>query len=390
MNRTFPEGFRWGVATAAHQVEGGNVNNDWWAWEHDPGSGTVEPSGDCCDSYHRYADDHAIVADLGLDDYRFSVEWSRIEPAPGEFSVAALDHYARVCDDLSARGVRPVVTFHHFTTPRWLAAEGGWESAATADRFARYCERVARHLGARIGMACTINEPNMVASGGYLAGAFPPGRRDSAARRAVNDVMVTAHRQAVDAIKGVLPAVDVGLTLAMQAPHTVDGGEERARRVLRNLEDVYLDAVAGDDFLGVQAYTRWVIGPDGVRSVDPGARTTLMGWEFYPEAVEETVRRAWAATDGTPIVVTENGIATDRDDERVEYVERALAGVLRALADGIDVRGYTYWSLLDNFEWAEGYRPTFGLVAVDRVTFARTPRPSARWFAAVARANALP
>ncbi len=261
MTQAFPEGFRWGAATAAHQIEGGNVNNDWWDWEHDPGSNTVEPSGDCCDSYHRYAEDHAIVAALGLDNYRFSLEWSRIEPAEGEFSVAALDHYARVCDDLLGRGVTPVVTFHHFTTPRWVAREGGWASPATADRFARYCERVMAHLGGRIGVACTINEPNMVASGGYLAGMFPPGRRDPDARRAVNDVFVRAHRQGFDAIKGARPDLDVGLTLAMQAPHPVDGGEERARRILRNLEDVYLEAVTGDDFLGVQTYSRWRIGP---------------------------------------------------------------------------------------------------------------------------------
>jgi beta-glucosidase len=390
MTRSFPDGFRWGTATAAHQIEGGNWNNDWWAWERDPDSGTTEPSGDCCDSYHRYAEDHAIVADLGLDNYRFSLEWSRVEPEDGEFSVAALDHYARVCDDLLARGVTPVVTFHHFTTPRWVARAGGWAIAGTADRFARFCERAARHLGARIGMACTINEPNMVATGGYLGGVFPPGHRDPAERRIVNDVFCRAHRLAVDAIKGVRPDLDVGLTLAMQSPHPVDGGEERSRRILRNLEDVYLEVAAGDDFLGVQTYTRMRIGPDGALGPEDGVRTTTMGYEFWPEALEETLRRAWAATDGTPLVVTENGIATEQDEERIEYVERALAGVLRALADGIDVRGYTYWSLLDNFEWAYGYGPHFGLVAVDRSTFARTPKPSAHWYASVATSNALP
>lgn len=390
MTRAFPDGFRWGTATAAHQIEGGNWNNDWWAWEHDPDSGTTEPSGDCCDSFHRYAEDHAIVAALGLDNYRFSLEWSRIEPEDGEFSVAALDHYARVCDDLLARGVTPVVTFHHFTSPRWVAAAGGWASAATAERFALYCERAARHLGDRIGVACTINEPNMVATGGYLGGVFPPGHRDPAERRAVNDVFCRAHRLAVSAIKGVRPDLDVGLTLAMQSPHPVDGGEERARRILRNLEDVYLEVATGDDFLGVQTYTRMRIGPEGALGPADGVRTTTMGYEFWPEALEETLRRAWDATDGTPLVVTENGIATERDEERIEYVSRALDGVLRAVADGVDVRGYTYWSLLDNFEWAYGYGPHFGLVSVDRTTFARTPKPSAHWYASVAKSNALP
>jgi beta-glucosidase len=390
MTRSFPDGFTWGSATAAHQIEGGNWNNDWWAWEHTPDSGTVEPSGDACDSYHRYADDHAIVAELGLDNYRFSLEWSRIEPEEGQFSIAALDHYARVCDDLLERGVTPVVTYHHFTTPRWVAHHGGWEEPDTADRFARFCERATRHLGERIGKACTINEPNMVATGGYLAGSFPPGRRDPALRRAVNDVFCQAHRKAVDAIKGVRADLEVGLTLAMQSPHPVDGGEERARRIMRNLEDVYLESATGDDFIGVQTYSRMRIGPDGTLGPEEGVRTTLMGYEFWPEALEETIRRAWELTDHTPILVTENGIGTDDDTERIEYVDRALQGVLRAIADGIEVRGYTLWSLLDNFEWALGYGPTFGLVAVDRETFVRTPKPSARWFGEVARANALP
>ena len=388
--RSFPDGFTWGTATAAHQIEGGNWNNDWWMWEHNPASPTTEPSGDCTDSYHRYREDHQIIQDLGLDNYRFSLEWSRIEPEEGMWSTAALDHYARVCDDLIERDITPVVTFHHFTTPRWVAHHGGWEDPDTAGRFASFCERATKHLGERIGVACTINEPNMVATHGYLSGQFPPGRQDPALRRAVNDVFCDAHRKAYDAIKGVRADLRTGLTLAMQSPHPVDGGEERAARIMRNLEDVYLDVVKGDDFLGVQTYSRVRIGPEGDVGPEPGMRTTLMGYEFYPESLEETIRRAWAYTDGVPIVVTENGIGTDEDDERIEYVQRALEGVLRAIADGIDVRGYTYWSLLDNFEWALGYGPTFGLVAVDRTTFVRTPKASAEWYGNVARTNSLP
>jgi beta-glucosidase len=390
MTRSFPAGFTWGTATAAHQIEGGNWNNDWWMWEHNPESGCKEPSGDACDSYHRYRDDHAIIAELGLDNYRFSLEWSRIEPEDGEFSVAALDHYKRVCEDLRERGITPVVTFHHFTTPRWVVHHGGWEVPDTADRFARFCERTTRHLGDLVGLACTINEPNMVATHGFLSGAFPPGRRDPAVRRAVNDVFCQAHRKAVDAIKGVRADLDVGLTLAMQQGWAVDGGEQRLDRIMKNLEDVYLEAATGDDFIGVQTYSRMRVGPDGALGPEEGVRTTLMGYEFWPESLEATIRRAWELTDRTPVIVTENGIGTDRDEERIEYVGRALEGVLRCLADGIEVRGYTYWSLLDNFEWALGYGPTFGLVAVDRETFARTPKESARWYGAVARANALP
>jgi len=389
MTRSFPDGFAWGTATAAHQVEGGNWNNDWWAWEHDPASPCVEPSGDACDHYHRYAEDIALLAELGFTSYRFSLEWSRIEPEDGEFSRAALEHYRRVAGTCREYGVDPVLTFHHFTTPRWVAARGGWIEPSTAEVFGRFCERSAAHLGDLVSMACTINEPNMVATIGYLGGTFPPGRRDRDLRLKANDVFVDAHRRAVDAIKAAPGSPPVGLTLAMSDFQAVEGGEQRRQRILRNLEDVYLEAARGDDFIGVQTYTRTRVGPDGALPPEDGVRTTLMGYEFWPEALEACIRRAWEVTDGVPIVVTENGIAAVNDDERVEYVQRALEGVLRCLADRIDVRGYTYWSLLDNFEWALGYQPTFGLIAVDRETQARTVKPSAQWLGDVARKNAL-
>ena len=390
MPTSFPDGFLWGTATAAHQVEGGNWNNDWWAWEHDPKSPCVEPSGDACDQYQRYDDDIAMLADLGFGTYRFSLEWSRIEPEEGEWSRAALDHYRRVCASCHEHGVVPIVTFHHFTTPRWVAHCGGWEDPDTADRFARYCEKATAALGDLIGWACTINEPSMVSTLGYLAGTFPPGRRDVALRRAVNDIFVDAHRKAVDAIRSGPGNAPVGITLAMTDYQAVDGGEERLARIRRGMEDVFLAGTAGDDFVGVQTYSRSQIGPDGVVAAPEEAELTQMGYEFWPESLEATIRRAWEMTDGIPVLVTENGIGTDNDERRIEYVRRALEGVLRCIADGIDVRGYTYWSALDNFEWALGYMPTFGLIACDRETFERTPKPSASWLGGIARANALP
>ncbi len=389
---TFPDGFVWGTATAAHQVEGGNWNNDWWAWEHDPASPCAEPSGDACDSWNRWEDDVALVADLGLGSYRFSVEWSRIEPEDGEWSHAAVDHYRRQCSALLARGVEPTLTFHHFTTPRWLAAEQqGWEDPATADRFAAFCGRLAGELGSDlVRRACTINEPNIVATVGWLLGAFPPGKSDHDLRLRINDVFVDGHRKAVDAIRAAAPGVPVGLTLSMTEYQAVEGGEDRRDRMRLEMEDVFLDATEGDDFLGVQVYTRRRIGPDGILAPEDGVPVLPMGYEYWPEALDACLRRAWDYTGGrVPLLVTENGIGTDDDDQRVAYVGDALEGVLGCLADGIDVRGYTYWSLLDNFEWAYGYRPRFGLVAVDRETFTRSPKPSATWFAAVARANAL-
>jgi beta-glucosidase len=387
---TFPDGFRWGTATAAHQIEGGCWNNDWWRWEHTEGSGCREPSGDACDSWNRWPEDVALLRDLGFTDYRFSIEWSRIEPEDGEHSVAALDHYARQCEALLEAGVEPVVTFHHFTTPRWLADRGGWANPATADRFAAFCERAAAHLAGLMGRACTINEPNIVATIGYLMGAFPPGKQDRALRHQANEVFVAAHRQAVDAIRAAAPGVPVGLTLSMDDYQAVEGGESKRDQIRRGMEDVFLDATTGDDFLGVQTYSRSRIGPDGRLPAEEGVPTLVMGYEYYPQALEATLRRAWAYTKGeVPLLVTENGIGTDDDAQRRAYVRAALEGVLACLADGIDVRGYTYWSLLDNFEWALGYGPRFGLVDCDRTTFVRTPKDSARWLGRVAQANAL-
>jgi beta-glucosidase len=391
MPRRFPDGFLWGTATAAHQIEGGNWNNDWWAWEHTEGSGCVEPSGDACDSWHRWADDVALVSSLGFDNYRFSVEWSRIEPEEGEWSAASVEQYRLRCEALLAAGVDPVVTFHHFTTPRWLAAKGGWTDPVTADRFAAFCGRVAESLGPVLRRACTINEPNIVSTMGHLMGVFPPGQRDGDTRRRVNDVFCDAHRKAVAAIRAAAPGVPVGITLSMSDYQAVDGGESRRDRIRRGMEDVFLDATAGDDFIGVQTYSRSRVGPDGMVGNEEGSEILPMGYEFWPQSLAATLRRAWDYTGGqVPLLVTENGIGTDDDDQRIRYVRAALDGVLDCIDEGIDVRGYTYWSLLDNFEWAFGYGPRFGLASCDRATFERTPKPSATWLGEIARANELP
>ena len=390
MSRVFPPQFEWGSATAAHQIEGGNWNNDWWQWEHTPGSGVAEPSGDACDSWNRWADDVALARELGLTSYRFSIEWSRVEPEPGEWSTAAVDHYLALGHALLAAGIDPVVTFHHFTSPRWFATRGGWLADDAPAVFAQFCARAARELQPILRRACTINEPNIVAVMGHLLGMFPPGRTDLGEFHRASEVFCRAHRVAVDAIQTAAPGVPVGLTLSMTDHQAVDGGEAMLRQTQHMMEDVFLDATDGDDFLGVQCYSRMRVGPAGPVGPEEGSIVLPLGYEYWPEALAATIRRAWAYTGGrVPILVTENGIGTDDDDLRVRYVETALAGVLDCLTEGIDVRGYTYWSLLDNFEWAFGYVPRFGLAAVDRTTFVRTPKPSARRYADIICANAL-
>jgi beta-glucosidase len=390
MTAPLPDGFLWGTATAAHQVEGGNWNNDWWAWEHDPDSPCLEPSGDACDHFWRYPADIAMLADLGFAAYRFSLEWSRIEPEEGEWSRNALDHYRRMIDCCHDHGLVPVVTFHHFTTPRWAVTSGGWEDPKTAEGFARFCERAVAHLGAGIGMACTLNEPNVVGLMGHFLGQFPPGRQDAGAYQRANDNLIRAHELSYDVIKaGVGASVPVGLTLSMADFQAEPGGEPMMEQARHAMEDVFLEAARGNDFVGVQTYTRLRFGDAGLLGPERGVPTTIMGYEFWPQSVEATIRRAIDVAR-TPVYVTENGIATTDDDERVEFVTRALEGVRHCLDDGLDVRGYFYWSALDNFEWAYGYGPTFGLVAVDRDTQARTVKPSAKWIGALARENRLP
>jgi beta-glucosidase len=392
--RDFPDGFLFGSSTAAHQVEGGNVNNDWWAWEHAPYTTCVESSGDAIDQWHRYEEDFALLAELGQNAHRLSLEWSRIEPAPGEFSRAALEHYRRALGCLEQRGLTAFVTLHHFTLPRWLAEQGGWLAPDAVERFARYVERVAAHLGDLIPFAGTINEPQIVALMGYRQGWFPPGLRNPGQFKRVTRRLIAAHAAAVAAVKsgGGDPLAGVCLQLpAFEPARPEDAACVAAHRELvAEMEDVYLADLVGD-WVGVQYYTRQRVDPaaaDGFAPAPEGAPLTQMGWELHPEGLHRAI--AAAARTGVPVYVTENGIATADDGERVAYLRDHLAQVARALADGIDVRGYIYWSSFDNFEWAEGYRPTFGLIGIDRDDgLRRVVRPSARAFGALATTGSL-
>jgi beta-glucosidase len=386
---TFPDGFLWGTATAAHQIEGGNVNADWWAFEHAPGTPVIEPSGDACDSLHRWPEDLDLVADLGLHCYRFSVEWARIEPEPGQFSKVALDHYRKICEGARERGLLPVVTFHHFTSPRWLAEQGGFEWDDAPLRFGDYVAKTTEALGDQIGLACTINEPNIVSFMGYGLGYFPPGVANDFQRVAhVNENFRIAHRLGSQALRAGPGSFPIGLTLSMAELEASEGGEAARDEFQEIMEDSFLRELSSDDFVGVQCYTRFHFGPNGFSAAPEGARTTTMGYEWRPECVGATVRRA-AEVAGIPIVVTENGIASPNDADRVEYVTAALASLHEAISDGIDVRGYFLWSLLDNFEWALGYSQQFGIVGVDRATFERSVKPSATFFGQIARHNQL-
>ena len=404
---TFPKDFLWGTATAAHQVEGNNINSESWVLEHLPGTIYAEPSGDAIDHYHRYPSDIALLAELGFNAYRFSIEWARIEPEEGEFSYAELEHYRRMLAACHEHGIKPVVTFHHFTSPRWLMRYGGWLDEKTPERFARYCERATQHLGDLIGSACTVNEPNLPIllskmlpfkieglpwwnTAAQAFGVSPDrlGLFQFVTQPKMREIIFAAHRRAFDVLHSGPGNFPVGLTLALLDIQSAEGGESKATEFRHELADIYLEQLRGDDFVGVQTYSRLVVGPDGVIHPGENVEKNQMGEEYYPEAIGGTIRHA-AEVARIPILVTENGLSTTDDLRRLEYFQRALRSVVNNLESGIDVRGYFCWSAFDNFEWNSGYRPQFGIIAVDRKTQQRTPKPSAHWLGAISRANRL-
>lgn len=407
IRRPAPEGFLWGTAISAHQSEGNNVNSDAWLCENVPSSLYREPSRDACDSYNRYGEDIAIAADLGFNCHRFGIEWARIEPEPGLFSNAELDRYRRLLEACHARGMAPMVTFNHFTVPTWFAARGGFEKPDGADLFARFTQVATERLGDLISYATTFNEANIQRLVGQLrrgpksqmaidamlaecAKACGSDRFSSllfAPLEATEPVLVDAHFKATAAMKAGPGDFPVGLTLTMQDVQGVGEGNA-AEAFIESLYGPWLEVGRQSDFLGVQTYTRVLVGPEGSLRPPKDAERTGAGYEFYPQALGGTIRFA-AERIGRPIFVTESGIATDDDTRRVAYIEAALDEVRQCMADGIEVKSFLYWSLLDNFEWTSGYGQHFGLVSVDPQTFKRTPKPSAVHLGDIARAGAI-
>ena len=404
----FPRGFLWGAATAGHQVEGNNTNADVWLLEQVKPTIFKEPSGDACDSLHRWADDLDLVRGMGLNCYRFSLEWARIEPEPGQFSIAMMDYYQRIIDGCRARGLTPMVTFNHFTAPRWFAAQGGWTNPDAADLFGRFCDRAARRLADRIGYATTLNEPDLLrllrwaGMPASLMGA-QQAMLDAAARAtsshhfvvanaatgadidAMIAPMIAGHRQAVAAIKAARGNLPVGVSLAIEDDQPV-GANSRRDDKRRDVYAAWLEAAKTGDFVGVQNYGRRQIDAHGTLSPPAGATVNTVGVEIYPESLANAVRYVHQMT-GKPIMVTENGVGTNDDRLRAAYIPAVLAGLSRVMAEGVPVLGYVHWSLLDNFEWIFGYGPKYGLCSVDRTSFARVPKPSAKVYGAIARRN---
>lgn len=413
----FPASFMWGTATAAYQVEGNNRYSDFWAEEHAEGSPYRDKSGTAIDHYHLYREDIQLMAGLGLNTYRFSIEWARIEPERGQFSREATEHYRDMLQACHEYGLTPLVTLHHFSSPQWLMKLGGWASVEVVACFAAYTEWIMRELGDLIPYVMTFNEVNLpimlrevfsnigvIPPVGIDAAAWSaPAWRESAARlcgttveryftfhmisdeRSI-DLLKQTHRRARAIIRQLRPETKVGFSMALSDVQYIPGGEAIAEQKWAAYFRTYADLAEGDDYFGLQNYTREVYGSDGLVAPEEDAELTQMKYEFYPEALEKVIRRV-ADELKLPIIITEHGVATEDDTRRVEYIRRGLQGVQSCLADGIDVRGYMYWSAFDNFEWNSGYAMTFGMIGVDRSTQERTVKASGHYLGQIARSH---
>ena len=412
----FSKDFLWGSATAAHQVEGNCTNNNWYRFESavdeegKPRISHGQKAGLACDHWNRYKEDIRLMKELSLNAYRFSVEWSKIEPRPGEFDEAALDHYEQVIDELLANGIEPMVTLHHFTNPLWFEEQGAFLQDDSPEIFTRFAEHVVRRLGSKVKLWCTINEPSAYAFSGYYVGIFPPAEKDLQKAAVVLRNLMRAHTAAYTRIKEIQPQAQVGLVVVMiiyEPPNrwnlldilfnrlltkNMTGSnlkylrDGRFRFSMPGMASESYDSGVRDgfDFLGVNYYMRflWKLRPFGRRKLDivvkaPPEKTTDMGWEIYPEGLYRVLKLA-ASYTSKPIYITENGIADDGDTKRTKYIEDHLRVLNKAIAEGIDVRGYFYWSLMDNFEWAHGFEKRFGLYHVDYRTQKRTLREGSR------------
>jgi beta-glucosidase len=414
----FPADFKWGVATAAHQVEGENVNNDWWAWEQEEDRiKDNQKSGHACDWWKNAEADFDRAAEMGMNALRLSVAWSRVEPRPGNFDDAALERYAEMLQGLRDRNIEPMVTLHHFTNPRWLVERGGWEAAETISLFANFVRRVVEVLGQHCDLWCTINEPNVYGYMGYLDGVFPPGKSDFRAAMRVIRHLLAGHAAAYREIHKLQPAARVGIAHNMRAFDPANPRSLLDRRVARMVDGTFNQAVLTAltrgrwslplgfglawklrntlDWIGLNYYTRDLVAFDRAQRRDlfsrrlhaDGAELLDGGYgEFYPQGMFRCLQRL--ARLGLPVYVTENGIPDDDDDQRPRYLLAHLHQMWHAIQRSYPVMGYYHWTLVDNFEWAEGWALRFGLIELGP-RGGRKPRRSARLYSDIILENAI-
>jgi beta-glucosidase len=439
----FPDGFLWGTATAAYQIEGahdadGKGPSIWDTFSHIPGKVFENQTGDvACDHYHRYRDDVAIMAELGLGAYRFSVSWPRVIPGgTGAANQKGLDFYSKLVDALLERKIRPFVTLYHWDLPQAMEDRGGWGARETATAFGEYAALMGRTLGDRVKDWITLNEPLASTTAGYVFGIHAPGKQDPRLAFQVSHHLNLAHGHAVRALRATVPNSHVGITHVSMPVYPASDSEadrQAARRydgvvnrwywdpplrgsypsdVLERLgpmapaiEDGDLKLVSPPiDFFGHNSYTRAVVKDDPSSMVMGATQVpqtdkpkTEMGWEVYPDHLYDALTRITRDYDAPDIYITENGAAyvdavvngVVDDPQRVDYLRTHLSAAHRAIEDGAKLRGYFCWSMLDNFEWSYGYSKRFGIVYVDYATQRRIVKASGRFFGEAARRNAI-
>jgi beta-glucosidase len=416
----FPPGFLWGTATSAHQVEGNNTNNDWWEWEKEAGHiRDGHRSGLACDWWNHAETDFDLARGMGQNAHRLSLEWSRIEPREGEWDDDAIARYRQMLAGLRERGLEPMVTLHHFTNPLWLVEKGGWETEAVVPLFERYVTKVAESLGDLVELWSVLNEPNIYAILSYAGGRWPPGNNSLSLAFKVLRNMLLAHGRAYQVIHRLHPRAQVGIAHAMRVfdPARPSSRLDRwaawmpdyifNRLTLTALTEGVLafplalhrqvpELVDSADFLGINYYSRDMVAFDasrpgqlfGRRFYPDGAEMSDGGYgEVYPEGLYRLLKRV--ATYGKPIYITENGLPDEDDDQRPRFLLTHLAAMHRAMEEGVPVKGYFHWSLVDNFEWAEGWTLRFGLIALDVETQERTIRHSGQLYREICETGAI-
>ncbi|MCK4781601.1 glycoside hydrolase family 1 protein [Candidatus Parcubacteria bacterium] len=386
----FPNGFLWGSATSSHQVEGNNIHNDWWEAEQ---TGKLKyKSGKTCEHYNRYEQDFDLIKKLNQNAHRFSIEWSRIEPKEGEFNQKEIEHYRKVLLALKKRDIKIMLTLHHFATPLWLAKKGGWANPKVIFYFSRFAEKVFKEYQDLVDFWVTINEPFLVyAIYSYLLGIFPPQKRNPILFLKVAKNQIAVHKKIYNVFHKLNSDVKVGIAKhnSCVEPYfskfPLDKLSAKLARYFGN--EYFLNRIKNhQDFIGLNYYFHnKILFPFFTKNENK--IVSNLNWEIYPKGIYYVLKELKKYKK--PIYITENGLADSKDRLREDFIKDHLFWLHKAIEQGVDVRGYFHWSLMDNFEWAEGFSPRFGLIEVDYKSMKRTIRPSALEYAKICKENQL-
>lgn len=391
---TFPKDFIWGTATSAHQIEGNNTNSDWWQWEQSKDASRkypLETSGIACDSYNRYEEDFELCKNANNNAVRIGVEWARLQPSPDHFDTKEFDHYKKVLECARSKGLKTFVTLHHFTNPQWFVDIGGFTNFKSPTFFAEYAKTCAKELGSLVDVFLTINEPQVYALMSYTNGTWPPCSKNPIKALVVQINLMKAHNKAYNAIKKIVPS-PVGIVKnifwAQKSADSKNPADILLAKFLFWLNSsFFLDRVVKkSDLIGLNYY--FTNQYKNLRTKNTDDFNSDMGWWIYPKGLYKILMEL--KKYNLPIYITENGVANALDDKREKFIKEMLTECLYAVEQGVDLKGYFYWSLLDNYEWHQGYWPKFGLVEIDRQrNLARKPRNSYYYYSKICASGTI-